>query len=152
MKEEAAGTIIREFVRLRPMMYSFVIAQSKTGGTIETVNKHRAKGIQRAVADMFIHQKYKQQLEHPEENYVANRRLGSRLQRIYGIEVLVQPMSLLDRILHSTVPPMTRHSHLSVPKVVSFRGRRERFVPSSISASPWRTRSAPWRLGIATSQ
>ena len=70
MKDEAAGSIITEFFGLRPKMYSFVIAQSKADGTVETVNKHRAKGIQRAAADKFIHQQYKAQLEHPEENYV----------------------------------------------------------------------------------
>ena len=92
MKDEAAGSIITEFVGLRPKMYSFEIAQTKADGTVETVNKHRAKGIQRAAADKFIHQQYKAQLEHPEENYVANRRLGSRLHRIYGIEVHIPPL------------------------------------------------------------
>ena len=40
MKDEAAGSIIPEFVALRPKMYSFVVAE------------HRAKGIQRALADL----------------------------------------------------------------------------------------------------
>ena len=93
MKDEAACRIIMEFVWLRPKMYSFVIAQTRADGTFDMVNKHRAKGIQRAVADKFIHQQYKAQLENPEENYFANHRLGSRLHRIYGIEVLVPPMS-----------------------------------------------------------
>ena len=82
MKDDAAGCIITELVGLRPKMYWFLVAQDKAHGMLETVNKHRAKGIQRAVADKFIDQQYKAQLEHPEENYFANRRLGSRLPRI----------------------------------------------------------------------
>ena len=81
MKDEAACSIIIEFVWLRTEMYSFECSQSKADGTVETVNKHRAKGIQRAAADKFIHQQYKAQLDHPEQNYVDNRRLGSRLHR-----------------------------------------------------------------------
>ena len=64
--DEAACSIIHEFVGLRPKMYSFVIAQSCSNGTFDVGNRQRAKVIQRAVAEKFIHQQYKAQLYHPE--------------------------------------------------------------------------------------
>ena len=67
-------------------------------GTSETVDKHRAKGIQRAAAAKLTHAEYKAQLKLPAENFVINRRLGSRLHKIYGIEVYCKP-----------------HSHTSLP-------------------------------------
>ena len=87
MKDETAGNPIVEFVGLRPKMYSFQAVKVKPDGTLEAFAKHRAKGIQRVVAEKFTHEQYKAQLNMPEENYVINRRLGSRLHRIYGIEV-----------------------------------------------------------------
>jgi len=87
MKDEAAGNPIVEFVGLRPKMYSFQAVKVKPDGTYDYFDKHRAKGIQRAVASKFKHEQYLGQYEHPEENFVLNRRLGSRLHNIYGIEV-----------------------------------------------------------------
>ena len=87
MKDEAAGHPITEYVGLRAKMYSFEEGEPKADGTLEITNHHRAKGIQRAQAARFTHQQYLDQLHHPEENYVINRRLGSRLHKIYGIEV-----------------------------------------------------------------
>ena len=95
MPDEASCSIITDYVGLRPKMYLFVIAQSKEDGTVETVNKHRAKGIQRAVADKYIQQQYKEYLEQPEENYVSHPLEGSRFHRIYAIEVLIPPVSNL---------------------------------------------------------
>ena len=88
MKDEAAGNAITEFVGLRPKMYSYQTVKVKPDGTTETSEKHRAKGIQRVAAPKLTHQQYLAQLERPEENFVVNRRLGSRLHKIYGIEVV----------------------------------------------------------------
>ena len=87
MKDEVGGSIITEFVGLRPKMYSFQAAKIGADGSLSYYDKHRAKGIQRVVAAKFTHEEYKRQLEFPAENYVVNRRLGSRLHEIYGIEV-----------------------------------------------------------------
>ena len=87
MKDEAAGNPIVEFVGLRPKMYSFLAAKVQADRTLEYFDKHRAKGLQRAAAAKITHDQYLAQLMHPEENYVLNRRLGSRLHKIYGIEV-----------------------------------------------------------------
>ena len=87
MKDEASGHPITEFIGLRPKMYSFQAVKVKTDGSTEIFGKHRAKGIQKAAADKFDHEQYLAQLERPEENFVVNRRLGSRLHKIYGIEV-----------------------------------------------------------------
>ena len=89
MKDETAGNPIIEFVGLRPKMYSFkaVKANQDPLVPVEYFEKHRAKGIQRVAAANFTHDQYLQQLHHPEENFVMNRRLGSRLHNIYGIEV-----------------------------------------------------------------
>ena len=87
MKEEAAGNPIFEFVGLRPKMYSFQAVKVKADGNYEYFDKHRAKGLKRAATSKFTHEQYLRQLEHPEENFVLNRRLGSRLHKIYGIEV-----------------------------------------------------------------
>ena len=87
MKDEAAGFPISDFVGLRPKMYSYLVVKEKPDVTVEYIDKHRAKGIQRVVAAKFTHDEYKAQLNTPEENFVVNRRLGSHLHRIYGIEV-----------------------------------------------------------------
>ena len=87
MKDEASGNPITEFIGLRPKMYSFQAVKVKPDGTTEIFGKHRAKGIQHAAADKLDHEQYLAQLERPEENFVVNRRLGSRLHKVYGIEV-----------------------------------------------------------------
>ena len=87
MKDEAAGHAISEFVGLRPKMYSYLEVKSKADGILDVTNKHRAKGIQKVAAARLTHEQYKAQLAHPEENFGINRRLGSRLHKIYGIEV-----------------------------------------------------------------
>ena len=89
MKDETAGNPIIEFVGLRPKMYSFKAVKANQDALVpvEYFEKHRAKGIQRVAAANFTHDQYLQQLHHPEEYFVMNRRLGSRLHNIYGIEV-----------------------------------------------------------------
>ena len=87
MKDECAGQPIIEFVGLRPKMYSFTYFKRQPDGGSEYAEKHRAKGIQRVAAARIEHDQYREQLVHPEENYVTNRRRGSRLHKIYGIEL-----------------------------------------------------------------
>ena len=87
MKDEVKGEPIIEFVGLRPKMYSFLVGSVKVDGSVDINSKHRSKGIQRAAADRLHHEDYKSQLDQPVENYVINRRLGSRLHEIYGIAV-----------------------------------------------------------------
>ena len=88
-KDETKGDPILEFIGLRPKMYSFQTVKmdvdSREGAKIE--EKHRAKGIARAVAARLRHSDYLKQFEAPEENYLVNRRLGAKLHRIHGIEV-----------------------------------------------------------------
>ena len=88
MKDEAGGYPICEFVGLRPKMYSYKTMKVEADGSIEYFEKHRAKGIQRVAAAKLTHEQYLTQLNQPEENFVVNRRLGSRLHQIYGIEVV----------------------------------------------------------------
>ena len=97
MKDETAANPIIQYVGLRPKMYSFKAVKFNLDPTVEPeyFEKHRAKGIQRVVAANFTHEQYLDQLQHPEENHVLNRRLGSRLHNIYGIEV---PLFLLNPI------------------------------------------------------
>ena len=93
MKDECAGQPIVEFVGLRPKMYSFTSLEKQPDGTLDLAEKHRAKGIQRVAAARLTHEQYREQLVTPMENYVTNRRLGSRLHNIYGIEVSCDPFN-----------------------------------------------------------
>ena len=86
-KDETNGDPILEFVGLRAKMYSFQTLGHKEGGGAEITTKKRAKGIQRAAVAKLRHEDYKAQLDHPEENFITNRRFGSKLHAIYGIEV-----------------------------------------------------------------
>ena len=56
MKDEVAGNPIAEFVGLRPKMDSFEAVKINPDGTKERYDKYRAKGIQRAAAERFLHQ------------------------------------------------------------------------------------------------
>ena len=65
-------------------MYSFLI-----DGKDKPVEKHRAKGIKRGAAREIRHENYKEQLNRPAENYLANHRIGNKLHRLYTIEVFL---------------------------------------------------------------
>ena len=82
-KDEANSEPILEFVGLRPKMYSYVTAKDVTGPQPKLSEKTRAKGIQRAAAALLRHQDFLEQLQNPHENYLANRRIGSKLHRLY---------------------------------------------------------------------
>ena len=85
-KDEALGLPIREFIGLRPKMYSFLISTDPVDPT-KIKEKHVAKGIQRAVILQLRHEDYRRQLEAPLENHQTNRRIGARLHELYTFEV-----------------------------------------------------------------
>ena len=87
LKYEESGQAITEFAGLKPKMYSYQTLNDPSNGDAGFTNKKRAKGIQRAVVAKLRHDQFKAQLDHPEETYVANRRIGSKLHQIFGIEV-----------------------------------------------------------------
>ena len=78
---------------------------------METVSKHRPKGILRSQVASFDHKQYLEQLRNPTENYAINRRLGSRLHKIYGIEVILTSIlvSTHPTTLYSLVRSFTCH-------------------------------------------
>ena len=82
-KDEANGTQIFEFVGLRPKMYSFLMINDKTRVVQE---KHRAKGIQYAVAKKLRHRDFLEQLNNPHENRRTNRTIRSKLHQLYSIQ------------------------------------------------------------------
>ena len=86
-KDEANGDPIIEFVGLKPKMYSYQTLSLALQGDAAITTKKRAKGIQRTAVAKLRHEEYKAQLDHPEDNFVPNRRFGSRVHQIYGIEV-----------------------------------------------------------------
>ena len=90
-KDEAKGQIILEFVGLRPKMYSYL---TKTNKGLE--EKHRAKGIQSAVSKNFHHENYLKELKEPIENYIKNKRIGSKLHKIYSIETKKRGLCAFD--------------------------------------------------------
>ena len=89
MKDETNGDPIIEFVGLRPKMYSFLTMKS-TAEHEDIKDKHRAKGIDRVASAQLRHEDFKNQLVHPVENYLVNRRIGAKLHQIHSIEVPIQ--------------------------------------------------------------
>ena len=84
-KCETRGASIVEIVGLRPKMYSYT-----TTGESDQVplkEKIRIKGVSRAAAKTLRHQNYIEQLGQAKENYLTNRRIGSKLHQIHSIEV-----------------------------------------------------------------
>ena len=86
-KDEANGDPILEFGGLRAKMYSYQTLSHNESGEQCILTKKRAKGIQRAAVSKLRHEEFKRQLDAPEENFIKNRRFGSKLHEIYGIEV-----------------------------------------------------------------
>ena len=82
-KDETAGDPILEFVGLRPKMYSFLTVCNAHAGSAQLKEKHRAKGIQSAASKLLKHQDFLSQLNSPRENYVTNRRIGSKLHKVF---------------------------------------------------------------------
>ena len=84
-KCESSGNAIKEFVGLRPKMYSYTYKDSARP-KLGIIEKHRAKGIAKAATRALTHAQFKAQLDLPEENFITNRRLGSILHKIYAIK------------------------------------------------------------------
>jgi len=89
-KDEANGEQIIEFVGLRPKMYSFLTTSE------HQPEKHTAKGIQYAIAKKFKHDDYLKQLNNPTENKQINRRIGSKLHKIYSFATLKRGLCSFD--------------------------------------------------------
>ena len=83
-KCETKGNPIVEFVGLRPKMYSYLY-QEKTDPTSKIKEKHRVKGITAAASRALKHFDYKDQLDRPHQNYLTNKRIGSKLHQIYAM-------------------------------------------------------------------
>ena len=49
--------------------------------------KRRIKGVSRAAGKALMFEDYKAQLHNPTENYLTNRRIGSKLHQVYAISV-----------------------------------------------------------------
>ena len=94
-KDETKGEPIVEFIGLRPKMYSFVTL-SMMNGQAELHEKHKAKGIQKAASDKLRHEHYRQQLELPYENFIANRRIGSINHNLFAIETQKRGLCAMD--------------------------------------------------------
>ena len=84
-KCETKGAPIIEIVGLRPKMYSYIYKSDKQAAPVK--EKTRIKGISRAAAKNLRHRMYSDQLGEAKENYVTNRRIGSKLHQIYSISV-----------------------------------------------------------------
>jgi hypothetical protein len=92
-KDEACGKSIIEFVGLRPKMYSFTVADEEGGTPAEKI---RAKGIQRAACKNIRHADFLRQLHEPTENMLINRRIGSKLHRVYTYEFSKRGLCAFD--------------------------------------------------------
>ena len=86
-KYDASGKSITEFEGLKPKMHSYQTLRDPSHDEAGFTTKKRAKGIIRAAVAKQRHAQYNAQQENPEENYVPNRRIGSKFHQIYGIEV-----------------------------------------------------------------
>ena len=83
-KCETKGMPIVQVARLRTKMYSYLY-QNDPNPTSEVREKHRVKGIASSASRALRHYDYIDQLDTPHENYITNRRLGSKLHKIYAI-------------------------------------------------------------------
>ena len=85
-KDETGGHPILEFVGLKPKMYSFQIYKGKTDGRPNLVEKHSAKGIQRATIAKLTHSEYLSQILDPQPQRVPHNRIGAQLHQLYTID------------------------------------------------------------------
>ena len=95
-KDETSGNAILEFVGLRPKMYSFRIAKLTVENQVIISEKHRSKGIQYAASEKLRHENYLSQLFEPAENYLTNRRIASKLHKIYSHEINKRALCAYD--------------------------------------------------------
>jgi hypothetical protein len=82
--------------------------------------KHRAKGVQYAAAKVLTHAQYIRQLEHPDENRLVNRRIGSNLHVLYTFPTSKRALCAFDDKRH--LCPDGIHTlafgHKNLPKFV----------------------------------
>jgi len=93
MKDEAAGSIITEFVGLRPKMYSYTTLEDDGVGLKEA---KRAKGVQKAAMVNVRHADYLAQLRTATENYVNVRRIGQKHHRVFTLESMKRGLCASD--------------------------------------------------------
>ena len=120
-KCETKGAPIVEYVGLRPKMYS-ILYKLKPELESTTSQKHRIKGISRAASKGLTHANYKAQLDCPTENYLTNRRIGSKLHRIFAIEVEKRGLCGFDDkrcILDDGINSLA-YGHKDITRTVSF--------------------------------
>ncbi len=131
-KDEAKGQYISEFVGLRPKMYSYLIKNEK--GNEE---KHRAKGIQSAVSKNLRHENYVKELKEPIENFVKNKRIGSKLHNIYSIETRKRGLCAFDdkRILLDDEITTLAYGHYKVTGEVKEILAEDPFIQTSQESS-----------------
>ena len=89
-KDEANGKQIKEYVGAKTKMYSYLFAGP------EQEEKHRMKGVQSPVSKSIRHKDFLAQLNNPQENRQANRRIGSKLHQLYTIEVQKRGLCTFD--------------------------------------------------------
>ena len=113
MKDESNGSIITEFVGLRPKMYSYTTLVSSA-----LKETKRAKGIQRAVVAAIHHSDYIAQLRAPSENYVNIRRIGQKHHRLYTIQSEKRGLCSFDdkRFLQPDGVHTYAHGHYKIRK------------------------------------
>ena len=76
-------------------MYSFqILKNSPQQPTL--VDKQRCKGIQRAAQKKLSHADYLEQLNRPAENFIVNRRIGSKLHQLYTWEGVKRALCAFD--------------------------------------------------------
>ena len=95
-KDEANGEPIVEFVGLKPKMYSFILLHELPNKGVNPVEKHRSKGICRAAARRLRHKDFLEQLQRPAENYLVNRRIASKLHKLYTYEIKKRGLCAYD--------------------------------------------------------
>ena len=98
MKDEVPSGIVAEVVALKPKVYSIKIMKLDSNGGVEYTTKKVLKGVQRDAQSVISHADYKKELENPEENTVTTRRIGSKLHKLYSIEVYHSAFHLLIRL------------------------------------------------------
>ena len=95
-KDEANGEPIVEFVGLKPKMYSYILLHELPNKGVNPVEKHRSKGICRAAARRLRHKDFLEQLQRPAENYLVNRRIASKLHKLYTYEIKKRGLCAYD--------------------------------------------------------
>ena len=85
-KCESKGAAITEFEGLRAKMYCLRYKESADPNS-SIKEKRRIKGVSRQAARELRFEQYKAQLQTPTENYLTNRRIGTKLHQIYAISV-----------------------------------------------------------------